>query len=123
MRLFSPERPLSDGMPLFAPGGTMQSRAHGLPALYVEPGAREGEWRVTIHMPNSYNAFSGYEAQIATTNDLGALFASWLDDPEKVIAETFKYTYNAKANLSRAKSIASERSVAAGLAELGLDDL
>ena len=44
-------------------------------------------------------------------------------DPEKVIEQTFKYTFNAKLALSRAKTNVRERSVAQGLAELGLDDL
>jgi hypothetical protein len=123
MKLFDSLRPQSDGIPLYAPQGTAPHHALGLPTIYVSAGATEGEWIVGVHMPNSYNAFGGYEARVASNEALAALFVDWLDDPERVIEQTFKYTYNAKANLSRAKGVARERSVAAGLAELGLDDL
>ena len=124
MRLFDPARPLSDGMPLYAPAGTgSASRAIGLPIIYVSAGSVEGEWIAGIHMPNSHNAFGGYEAKLQGTEALTKLFVDWLEDPEKVIAEVFRYTYNAKVNLTRAKSVATGRAIAQGLAELGLDDL
>jgi hypothetical protein len=123
VKLFDPARPLSDGIPLYVHEGSAAQRSLGLPVIYVSAGATEGEWIAGVHMPNSHNAFGGYETKLTGTDELTKLFLDWLADPERVISEVFRYTYNAKANLSRAKSVASARSVAAGLAELGLDDL
>ncbi len=121
MRLFDSARPTSDGIPLYAPGGNVAGKSVGLPLLYVQSGSTEGEWILTIHMPNSHNAFGGYDAKVSSTAELTSIFERWLVDPEGVISEVFRYDPSVRTTLRRAKSAQSERSVAAGLAELGLD--
>ena len=122
MKLFDPQRPTSDGIPLWSPAGHAASRHFGLPLIYVEPGTSEGSWRLTIHMPTSANAFAGFEASVASTAELTQVFERWLADPEEVIERTFKYSYDAVALKRSTRPRRIEREAATGLAELGLLD-
>lgn len=121
MKLFDPTRPSSDGFPLWSPGGQAPNSAWGIPGLYIQPGAQEGEWLVTAHLPTSSNGFAAFEARMESTDALHAFLLRWLDDPEREIEQTFRYQYDSKALRSTTRRVAAQRAEQTTLTDLGLD--
>ncbi len=98
MKLFDPKRPVySEHDPATPKLLDERGQAIGrLPTLYMDPGLKSGgtvEWTIAVHVPTRSNSW-GIRYCTVPQEELQAFAQAWLDDPEAILRDRFKYDFN-----------------------------